>query len=737
MQFVCNADLNFYEKYMKAYLLHTLTFYVMMQNPLFSQNNGNFPPPEKPPEVQAVETKERISIDGRLDEAAWQGAPVVTDFFRIEPRQGGAVRHPTSVRILFDEKNLYIGVVCTDSLGRAGVRAQDYRRDFDYFNNDNFSVQLDPQNLKRYCFAFQATPLGTQRDLQVFDGDLKDTDWDALWSVRTTMTDSGYVAEFAIPFKTLRYRQAAAHETPAWGVALTRLSRRNYEQTIFPAMPQSLAPYRMTYAAALTGLKLPRPGLNLRVQPYSLYQRDEARARTTTARAHDFKLGGEAKWAINPHAVLDVTCNTDFAQAEVDRAVNNLTRFNVFFPERRQFFLENSGIWAGADNKDVVPFFSRRIGLTGEFNAAPVPIDAGVRFTDRTERHTWAGLYVQQREDAAHFGVARFLQNFGKQNKIGVMLTHRAEAAKHNSTFSLDGLVRPKDVITLSWLLSASRETAASARGVAGRFYAGYTPNWLYAGWLTNFVSERYLPGMGFVFANNTVQHNPGGYFIIRPKKLPWIRRWDPGFFINYYHDFKDPNRWQEFNLYLFPIYFFFSDNSFLEYALFPTWQNVTYDFAPLGIALEPREYFYVTQYVLYRTDASRQVSGSMRFDFGEYFNGSRQAATFGLRLAPSPRVALTCDYEYNRLRDLGMQQENLNTHLVTGGARLAWNADLHCAAFYQYNSFDARGRWNARLSWQFAPLSFVHVVFNQNNFRETGDRDQSLITKVSWMRQF
>jgi hypothetical protein len=723
---------------------------LLFQSHLFGQHNGNFPPPAIPPVVQAVEANEKIIIDGRLDEAAWQKAPPVTEFFRIEPRQGGAVVYPTEVRILFDEKNLYVGAVCKDSLGRGGARVQDFRRDFDYFENDNFSVQLDPQNLKRYCLAFQATPLGTQRDLQVFDGSLKDTDWDALWSVRTTMTDSGYIAEFAIPFKTLRYRQPADGETATWGLSFTRLSRRNYEQTIFPPMPQSLAPYRMTYAAALNGLKLPRPGLNLRVQPYSLFQRDAQRAPAdATVGENDFKIGGDAKWAVNPHAVLDLTVNTDFAQAEVDRAVNNLTRFNVFFPERRQFFLENSGIWAGADNSDIVPFFSRRIGLVGEFDAAPVPIDAGLRFTDRTERQAWAGLYVHQRGQdatpAASFGVARYQKNFGKENNAGAMLTHRFDeanserdsASRHNSTLTLDGLIRPRNEVTMSWLLSASRDNSSDALGLAGKLYAAYAPNWCYAFWRSKFVSERYLPGMGFVFANNVVHHNSGGYFIVRPKKLPWIRRWDPGFFVNYYHDFDDPGRLQELHFYIFPAWFFFTNGSFLEYAIFPTWQNVTSDFAPLGIALAQKEYFYVTQYVFYRTDASKKISGKIRIDFGDYYDGSRFATTLGARLAPSPHVALTCDYEHNRLRDVGIRREDLNTHLVTAGARLAWNADVQFAAFYQYNSFDGRARWNARFSWQFAPLSFVHVVFNQNNFRETGSQSQSLITKVSWMRQF
>jgi hypothetical protein len=171
----------------------------------YSQAVVNFDPPENPPSFQAVETNETITLDGRLTESAWSTTPLVKDFFRMEPRQGGTYVYETYVQVLSDKRNLYFGVYCKDSLGRRGVRVQDYRRDFIYGENDVFYLQLDPQNLKRYCTSFQTTPLGTQRDLQVFDDTFRDNDWDALWRVQTHLTDSGYYAEFAIPFKSLRY----------------------------------------------------------------------------------------------------------------------------------------------------------------------------------------------------------------------------------------------------------------------------------------------------------------------------------------------------------------------------------------------------------------------------------------------------------------------------------------------------------------------------------------------------
>ncbi len=696
----------------------------------------------------AKEAVAGIRLDGKLDESDWSNASLVNQFFRIEPRQGGAYLYKTEVRVLYDARHLYFGVFCRDSLGRKGVRVQDLRRDFSWGENDIFGIQLDPQNLKQYCVSFQTTPYGNQRDLQVFNDDNRDNDWNALWAVRTIQTDTGYFAEFAIPFKSLRY-ETSETDSVAWGVTFTRLARRDYEQTVFPAIPQSFSPYRMTYAASLKGIRLPPPSANVRIEPYALYQFDEKQSGGQTTDKGSWKAGGDLKWAINPKAVLDLTVNTDFAQADVDREVNNLERFNVFFPERRQFFLENSGIWAGAGDNVIVPFFSRRIGLQGEFNAAPAPIDAGARFTDRTEGRTLAGLYIHQGETeqsaAANFGVLRYLKNYGSQNNIGAMLTHRLDEShsdlgqprRQNTTLSVDGLFRPRDQLSVSYLLSVSRDNSMDTLGLAGRFFAGYNSNKFYLGWLTNFVSEQYIPGMGFVFQNNVIHHNPGGYAIIRPKKLPWIRRFDPGLFVNYYHDFENPRRLQQANLYLFPIYVFFTNGSFVEWAVTPTWQNINFDFAPLGIAIEQKTYFYLTQYVKWNSDQSRKWSASLRYDWGDYYNGKRDAIRAGVRLAPDPRVAFTLDYERNYLRGLGIAKTDLTTDLITGGMRLAWNSRIQLSAFYQYNSFTRQGRWNIRGSWEYRPLSFLYLVFNDAQITDSDFRNRNVIAKLSYLKQF
>ncbi len=712
---------------------------------------GNFPPPDNPLTVKATKTQTTIRIDGRLDEDDWEQAEEVTDFFRREPRQGGPVNYFTSVRILYDEKNLYVGAFCSDSLGLKGIRVQDLRRDFEWGENDIFGVSLDPQNLKQYAQAFQTTPFGNQRDLQNFNGNNFDTGWNTLWKVRTQRTDQGYFAEFAIPFKSLRYNLPQNGEPVEWGITLVRYARRDVEVSTFPAIPQSFTPYRMTYAAKLTGVEAPPPSANVRIEPYTLYQYDDIQDGDLASSDGDFKLGGDVKWAINPKSVLDLTFNTDFAQADVDRAVNNLERFNIFFPERRQFFLENSGIWSGGLQQAIRPFFSRRIGLQGEFNAAPAPIDAGARFTQRTEKQALAGLFVRQRETstsaAANFGVLRYLRNYGRENNIGVMVTHRLDneygelglESNNNTTVTLDGQIRPTSEWDLQYILTTSIDEETGDTGLAGRFFAGNSTNKFYYGWVTEYTDEKYNPRMGFVRQRNVIRHNPGGYFILRPKSISWIRRWDPGSFVNFNHDAEDPSSFQQASLYIFPIYTWFKDNSFLEMSFTPTWQNINFDFAPLGLQITQDDYYYTRYLIRYNTDQSKKWSASVQYEFGDFYNGKRNTVKASGRLAPFPQVALTVDYEYNDLQNVGELNADLETHLTTFGGRFALNPRVQLSAFYQYNTFDDQGRWNVRGSWEYRPLSFIYLVFNDTQIDdfETPFNNQQVIGKVTYLKQF
>ena len=237
----------------------------------------------------------------------------------------------------------------------------------------------------------------------------------------------------------------------------------------------------------------------------------------------------------------------------------------------------------------------------------------------------------------------------------------------------------------------------------------------------------------------NVIRHNPGGYFIVRPKKLDWIRPWDPSIFVDYNHDANNPSSFQQASLYIFPIYLWFKDNSFLQAAITPTWQNINFNFAPLGLQIAQGNYYYTRYLIEYNTDQSKKCSLGAEYGFGDFYSGKRQTIELSGRLAPIPHAAVTINYEYNDIKEVGELDRNLSTHLITLGSRFALNPRLQFSAFYQYNSFDEQGRWNVRASWEYQPLSFLYVVFNNtkiDNLSETFD-EQQVVSKITLVKQF
>jgi len=448
---------------------------------------------------------------------------------------------------------------------------------------------------------------------------------------------------------------------------------------------------------------------------------------------------------------LDLTLNTDFAQAEVDQAVNNLTRFNVLFPEKRQFFLEDQGVFAGASIEGLKPFFSRSIGLSNtQFNAKPVPIDAGLRFTDRTKDRTFASLYVHQEgtaeQGAADFGVLRYLKNYGKENNIGVMFTDRVDEAaprkgfntKNNSTFTVDGLVRPSNTLSIQYLTSVSNNNSPDSLGFANYFKIKYFDNKFFFYYQNEFISQKYNPAMGFIFQNNVIYHQTVEFISLRPKnkKWSWIREAEIGFDVNYYQNASD-FKFQQADLYIYPIYVILNNGGVVQYAIRPNWQNINFDFSLLGVKLAQRNYSYTVHELTYQSDQSKKFSFFGDFNFGQYYNGTMQSAALGMRYAPSPMIAVSANYTLQKFEDFGLDKVNLRTNLYNAQLRAALNPQVQVSAYYQYNSYGKLGQWNARASWEFAPLSFIYLVYNENNFKDTPVKNQSMIAKISFLKQF
>ncbi|MEM1042207.1 MAG: DUF5916 domain-containing protein [Bacteroidota bacterium] len=385
------------------------------------------PAEDERPTARAVRVADgSIRLDGRLDEPAWASVPVAGRFRQVEPDAGAAAGLATEVRVAFDGRALYLGAVLRDTVGTRDLRVRDLRRDFDYFDNDHFSVVLDPFGDRRNAVVFEVSPYGALRDLQARDGVDQNLDWDGVWNARTTRTGAGWVAEIEIPWATLRYPGAAGAQ--AWGLQLSRNLRRSRELHAWSPWPRQFTPYHLAYAGTLTGVEPPPPGRNLRVQPYVLGETDRAGDDPLLDDA-GAQLGGDLKWAVTPQTVLDLTVNTDFAQADADQQVVNLSRFSVFFPERRAFFLESADVF-DVGYSLFTPFYSRRIGLDA---GRPVGIDGGARLVSSGSWGQAGALGVRQRSaegiPAAWFGVGRASLNVGAENRVGGMLVTRHDEA--------------------------------------------------------------------------------------------------------------------------------------------------------------------------------------------------------------------------------------------------------------------------------------------------------------------
>jgi hypothetical protein len=701
-----------------------------------------FEPAREALRVGATRIQTGVRIDGLLDEADWARAERVLGFRQIDPDQGAPASQDTEVRLLFDERNLYVGARCRDAAGPSGARIQDLRRDFDYFANDLFGLTLDPYGDGRTAIAFQVNPAGAQRDLQVFDDQFYDREWDAAWDVRTRQDADGWTAEIAIPWATLRYPRETRQ---AWGVNFVRVLRRVNESSGWSPWPRAYSTYRMTYAGRLDGLEPPPPRRNLRAQPYTIARGERPAGERSRA---SFDVGGDVKWAITPNLALDVTARTDFAQADADRQVVNLKRFSVFFPERRAFFLENARLFQVGSSDSALPFFSRRLGLSK--SGEPLPIEAGVRVTGRGSTHSFGGLLLRTgaegSEPASTFAVARYQHHLGERDRLGAMWVTRHDAAgglgpaRRNDVFTADGYFRFGERVSLYGVLSASNTRGPGGDGLAGEIWLSRRSNWGYAGWFQTFVTREYRADAGFVVRNDIIITSPAVELDLRPAWKPkWLRALTPAATMYLYHGASD-RKLQEGYVRIDALSGTFHDGAKVALFVEPNWQvlDEPYELLP-GLSSAPGRHTFGRYGVSLASDQSARLSAQLVASTGGYFDGRLKALDVTLRAAPSPRLALSVRYERNALSEIGLRRAAATSHLVQPELRTALNPRLQLVAFYQYNTAARSAAWNARVAWEFKPLSFVYLVYNENGPtegpRRAARRDRQLVLKLTWMK--
>ena len=678
--------------------------------------------------IQAVPTTEPLVIDGRMDDPVWAQAPVARDFIQQEPDEGALSTEPSEFRVVYDEDALYIFGVFYDSDPRGGI-VNELKRDFASRDGDTAAVIISPFR-DGNSSNFQVNPAGALRDSQSYeDGRQVNANWDAVWWAKTETFDGGWTMELKIPFKSLRF---PTDEEQVWGINVFRLIRRNNEATYWSPQARQFNPYKPSSAGRLVGLQRIRPGRNLYVKPFWTAGGSTASIRNLN-RQWDADLGADLKYGIGSSLALDLTFRTDFSQVEVDEQQINLTRFSLFFPEKREFFLENQGAFRISDQdssgqgttgrRDLLPFFSRRIGLSA--TGDPVPIWGGARLTGRQGAYT-VGLLNMQTEAFAgrpseNFTTARIARNFGASS-IGGFYTGRegSGAAGFNRVAGGDLHLNYRRAIDVNGLVMGSATNGRNGSAVRGALAVNEN---LYSAQVsyTN-ITPAFRDDLGFFPRGDIGLAAWDASRIFRPKTGSRLRSHEYGssgeVFENSGHDGLQSRHLRAYtqqNL---------SDGGAFEADLDWNYERLTAPFeVSKGVVLPPGEYRFRQVLSTFSSNKSGRLSGSVGYTGGEFYTGDIRGGTGGVRLRVDEHLAASANYAYN---DVSLPQGAFTTHLPRFRVDWSFSTRMFLNAFVQYNSATKTWLSNIRYRLIYRPLSDFYFVYNET--RTAGRRDQRTI---------
>ncbi len=493
-------------------------------------------PPEKP-SVSAVRVREALRIDGLLDEAVWSSAPPTTGLRQREPREGAEATEATEVRVLYDDATLYVGVRALDRdpgrviariLQRDRILLAGIDNQARWAGDDGVAILLDPFHDHRNAFLFATNPNGAEFDALVSDESAAyNSDWRGVWRVAARRTAEGWSAEFAIPFRTLRYPEESGQP---WGLNVERMIRRKSEEALWSGWSRAEGGlHRVSGAGHLVGLRgLPRSKLNLEAKPYGLVGATEDRQDDgTLPRETDVSAGVDVKWEVRSGLVLDGTVNPDFAQVEADDQIVNLTRFDLFLPEKREFFLENAGVFEFGTRGFFEPppfllFFSRQIGIKED--EGEVPVMGGVRLSGRVGKQTVGLLGIVQ--DAAWgdprtaFGALRVKRDVGANGFVGAMVTDRRTRQGGETDGGVDFSLWPTRRLNVTGFAALTSAAEGREADKAYRLGAEYRTGRLFAQAQHIVIGPDAESGMGFVTRTDIRRTDGFAAWTFRPGRL-------------------------------------------------------------------------------------------------------------------------------------------------------------------------------------------------------------------------
>ena len=700
------------------------------------------------PETVAVRIDTEIRVDGALDENVWQRPPAATDFIQAEPRQGFPATEQTEVWVAYDDTHLYVAAYLYDS---SEPTVNDIRKDFSDTNQDGFQVILDTFRDRRNGYVFMTNPEGARGDRQVAnEGREINTSWDAVWRVETQRVPDGWTLEMEIPFRALRFNP----DNSRWGINFARLLRRNNEIAFWASIPRSYTLYRLSLAGDLLGLPNASAGRDLRVKPFVLGGR--ARETGDSTFIGQSKMGVDVKYRLTEGLTLDLTANPDFAQVEADVQRINLTQFSLFYQEKREFFLENSGLFYVGDaprnyrvrltptpDQDLLPFFSRRIGISE--NRRAVPIDAGVRITGQVAGLVVGGLWMHTNDldgvPGNDYAVVRVRKNLFRGSDIGGIFIMRDAVGSndYNRVYGTDAFIRFPGEIDWSTYYLQSESPAFEDGQYAWRTSLNREGTFHHIKLGSMELGDGFTNDLGF-FRRTGVRK----YFIdwgIRPRPESFrnigIREIHPHITWNYYDNLDGSIRAKRLHS---GVTLFLESGGNVQLASDKTTEVIDTPFnIDSRIASIPEgRHDWTTLVLSGGTNSSRPVSATIRGTLGGLWSGTQKAVSGGVTLRPSYKFRTTVSVNRTSA-DLDKPDASFVRTFWTARSNYSFHKNMFADVLVQWDPARKLFNCNVRFNLIHHPLSDLFVVWNEQRF-ETGEGivpGRSVTVKLTQMLAF
>jgi hypothetical protein len=694
----------------------------------------------EPSVIVALRTEEPIRLDGRLDEPAWQRAVRISNFTQRELDFGAPVSERTEVALLTDGDALYVGFWGWDSEPRL-IRASAMARDFSWGADDNFELVLDTFDDDRTGYLFVTNPNGARADALIADnGGTTNRDWDGVWDVRAQRNGEGWFAEFRIPFSTLRFRPGDAL---VWGVNFERNIRRKREQVLWQGWSRDYDLEQVSHAGRLEGIAAIGGTTLLEARPHLIggVAWDEGEDRQSVDH-----VGLDLNWLAGPSWKLNVTVRPDFAQVESDREEVNLTRFSLFYPEKRTFFLEGSEFFQFELGSDAQPFYSRTIGLAPD--RTEIPITGGIRVLGR-EGGTTLGAMALRTEakdtvPATDFGVVRWKHDVLDESSVGILAVARREPGRTNLTWGTDllystsGLFGEKQFEAGVTLAQTYASDAAERFGLAHRLYVDY-PNDLVefsASWLR--VDSAFDPEAGYLRRASFQRFGAELAVSPRPRFIPFLQQLEfKPFELSWYQDDRTGDL-QTLYAEVVPLAFTLRSGDSFEFNVQRRADHPTETFELFEDAeIAAGEYWFTRWAADLSSFSSRPLSGGIEISGGDFYLGTRLEAGLNARWKINPHLSLSGDWAWNRI---DFEDQSFRVHEAAARVDFAVSPNLFGAVASQWNNEDDEAILNFRLNWIPTPGSDLFLVINQ--IADARDRAwtplrTTLLSKLVWRVTF